>query len=95
MNDIITGAKIARYTVGEDEMKKQAIKISQAWMAELQKHPYNSSKKLMLILVEKPGTRYWNFLNEGVGKVAQTAKEREKKKLAKRLWLPSEASIEE
>ena len=56
MKDIIAGAHKARYTVGEDDSKKQAINISQAWMAELQKHPYHSSKCLMLILVEKPGT---------------------------------------
>ena len=56
MKNIIAGAHKARYTVGEDEKKNQAINISQAWMAKLQKHPYHSSKWLMLILLEKPGT---------------------------------------
>jgi len=56
MKDIIAGAHKARYTVGEDDTKKHVINISQAWMAELLKHPYHSSKCLMLILVEKPGT---------------------------------------
>ena len=44
MKDIIAGAHKARYTVAEDVTKKQAISISEAWMAELQKHPYHSSK---------------------------------------------------
>jgi hypothetical protein len=44
MKDIIAGAHKARYTVAEDDTKKQAISISEAWMAELQKHPYHSSK---------------------------------------------------
>jgi hypothetical protein len=56
MKDIIAGAHKARYTVAEDETKNQAISISEAWMAELQKHSYHSSKLLLLILVEKPGT---------------------------------------
>jgi hypothetical protein len=56
MKDIIAGAHKARYTVAEDVTKKQAISISEAWMAELQKHPYHSSKLLLLLLVEKPGT---------------------------------------
>jgi hypothetical protein len=41
-------------------------------MAELQKHPYHSISFCMLIHVEKPGTGI--FLDEGVSKVAQTAK---------------------
>ncbi len=44
MKDIIAGALKARTTVGEDDKKIKAINISQAWMAELQKHPYHSSK---------------------------------------------------
>jgi hypothetical protein len=62
-------------------------------MAELQKHPYHSSKLLLLILVEKPGTGI--FLMKESAKLHRPQKEREKKKLAKRLWAPSEASIEE
>ena len=62
-------------------------------MAELQKHPYHSSKWFMLILVEKPGTGI--FLMKESAKLHRPEKEREKKKLAKRLWAPSEASIEE
>ena len=62
-------------------------------MAELQKHPYHSSKFCMLILIEKPGTGI--FLMKESDKLHRPQKERDKKKLAKRLWAPSEASIEE
>ncbi len=47
----------------------------------------------MLILEEKPGTGI--FLMKKSAKLHRPQKEREKKKLAKRLWAPSEASIEE
>jgi hypothetical protein len=90
MKDIIAGAHKARYTVAEDDTKKKAISISEAWMAELQKHPYHSSKLLLLILVEKPGTGI--FLMKESAKLHRPQKEREKKKLAKRLWAPSETS---
>jgi hypothetical protein len=90
---IIAVAHKARYTVGEDDTKKKAINISQAWMVELQKHPYHSSKWLLLMLVEKPGTGI--ILMKESAKLYRPQKEREKKKLAKRLWAPSEASIEE
>jgi Zn-dependent M16 (insulinase) family peptidase len=89
-NNIIAGAHKARYTVAEDDTKKQAISISEAWMAELQKHPYHSSKLLLLILVEKPDTEI--FLMKKSAKLHRPQKEREKKKLAKRLWTPSELS---
>ena len=47
----------------------------------------------MLILLEKPGTGF--FLMKESAKLHRPQKEREKKKLAKQLWAPSEASIEE
>ncbi len=93
MKDIIGDAHKARYSVGEDDTKKQAIIISQTWMAGLQKHPYHSSKWLLLIHLEKPGTGI--ILMNDSAKLHRSQKEREKKKLAKRLWAPSEASIEE
>jgi hypothetical protein len=89
MKDIIAGAHKARYTVAEEDTKMQAISISEAWMADQQKHPYHSSKFLLLILVEKPGTGI--FLMKKSAKL----KKREKKKLAKRMWTPSEASNNE
>jgi hypothetical protein len=59
MKDIIAGTHKARYTVAEDDTKKQAISISEAWMAELQKHHYHSSKLLLLIFLEKPDTGFF------------------------------------
>jgi hypothetical protein len=56
IKDIIAGAHKVRYTVAEDNTKNQGISISEAWMAELQKHPYHLSKFFLLIVVEKPGT---------------------------------------
>ena len=44
MKDIIADAHKARYTVADDDAKKQAIVISEASLAELEKHPFHSSK---------------------------------------------------
>jgi hypothetical protein len=44
MKDIIADAHKARYTVADDDAKKQGIVISEAWLAELEKHPFHSSK---------------------------------------------------
>jgi hypothetical protein len=90
IKDIIAGAHKVRHTVAEYDTKKQAISISEAWMAELQKHPFHSSKLLLLIFLEKPGTRI--LLMKESGKLYKLQKEREKKKLAKRIWAPSQAS---
>lgn len=46
MKDIITEAHKARFTVSDDDPKKKGIVISEAWLAELEKHPYHSSKIL-------------------------------------------------
>ena len=54
---------------------EKGIAISEAWMAELQKHPYHSSKWLMLTLVEKPGTGI--FLMKESSKLYRPHKERE------------------
>ena len=43
-SDIIADAHKARYTVADDDAKKQGIVISEAWLAELEKHPFHSSK---------------------------------------------------
>jgi hypothetical protein len=42
--DIIMEAQKARYTVEEGASGNKGIPMSDAWMAELQKHPYHSSK---------------------------------------------------
>ncbi len=55
-------------------------------MAELQKHPYHSSKIFKLTLVEKPGTGI--FLMKESSKLYRPQKEREKRKLTKRLGDP-------
>ena len=44
MKDIIADAHKARYTVADDTPKQQGIAISEAWIAELEKHPFHSSK---------------------------------------------------
>ena len=93
MKDIIAGAHKARYTVADDDSNNKGISISEEWMAELQKHPYHSSKLWLLIHIEKPGTGI--FLMKESAKLHRPQKEREKKKLAKRLWAPSEASNED
>ena len=45
MKDIIGDAHKARFTVSEDDPKQKGIVISEAWLAELEKHPYHSSKR--------------------------------------------------
>ena len=44
MRDVIAEAHKKRFTVADDDAKKEGILISDAWLAELQKHPYHSSK---------------------------------------------------
>ena len=90
MRDIIAEAHKARYTVSEEDPKKQGIAISDSWLAELEKHPYHSSKTWLIILVEKPGTGI--FLMKESSKLYRPHKEREKKKLSKRLGGPSMSS---
>lgn len=90
MKDIIADAQKARYTVDEDDSKKQGIVISEAWMAELQKHPYHSSKHSLLTRIEKPGTGI--FLLKESSKLYRPHKEREQRKLSKRLGGSNAAS---
>ena len=90
MKDIIADAQKVRYTIPEDDQKKQGILISDAWMAELQKHAYHSSKIYQLTLVEKPGTGI--FLMNESSKLCRPQKEREKRKLTKRIGGPSTGS---
>ena len=59
-------------------------------MAELQKHPHHLSKHLLLIFVKKPGTRI--FLMKESSKLYRPHKEREQRKLAKRLGGPAAGS---
>jgi hypothetical protein len=44
MTDIIEEANKKRFKVEDDDPKRQGIAISDAWMEELLRHPYHSSK---------------------------------------------------
>ena len=90
MKDIIAEAQKARYTVEEGASGDKGIAISDAWMAELQKHPYHSSKYFRLTFIETPGTGI--FLMKESSKLYRPHKEREQRKLAKRLGGPSAGS---
>ena len=92
MKDIIAEAHKSRYTVADDDPKKQGIAISESWLAELEKHPYHSSKISNLTLIEKPGTGI--FLMKEDSKLYRPHKEREKRKLTKRLGGPTASSID-
>ena len=61
-------------------------------MAELQKHPYHSSKIPHLTRIEKPGTGI--FLMKESSKLYRSQRERETKKLAKRLGGPAASSVD-
>ena len=61
-------------------------------MAELQKHPYHSSKISFIRHIEKPGTGI--FLMKESSKLYRPHKERETRKLTKRLGGPSASSID-
>ena len=90
MKDIIHAASSKRFKVGEDDPKKQGIAITDGWFELLNKHPYNSSKRHVVNLVEKPGTGI--FLMKESSKLYRPQKEREKRKLTKRLGGPSTGS---
>jgi hypothetical protein len=90
MKDIIAEAQKARYTVEEGASGDKGIAISDAWIAELQKHPYHSSNYFRLTFIEKPGTCI--FLMKESSKLYRPHKEREQRKLAKRLGGPSDGS---
>ena len=87
MKDIIGDAQKSRFTVSDDDPKKKGIAISDAWMAELEKHPYHSSKIFEITYVEKPGTAI--FLMKESSKLYRPHKEREQRKLLKRLGGPA------
>jgi hypothetical protein len=46
MQDVIAHAHGFRYKAAENDPKKDSIVVSEHWMAELNKHPYFSSKHL-------------------------------------------------
>ncbi len=75
MKDIIAEAQKARFTVQEGVSGEKGIAISDAWMAELQKHSYHSSNYSLLMIIEKPGTGI--FLMKESSKLYRPHKERE------------------
>jgi hypothetical protein len=50
LKEIIEDAHKKRYTISPEDPKKQGILISDTWLEELKKHPYLSSKFLLLTL---------------------------------------------
>ena len=44
IKDIIEEAHKKRFKADQDETKKEAIRLSDAWLEELLKHPYHSRK---------------------------------------------------
>ena len=56
MQDIISEAQKKRFKITDEDPKKSGIAITEGWFQELMKHPYHSSKILIVDLLEKPGT---------------------------------------
>jgi hypothetical protein len=83
MKDIIAEASNKRFKVEDDDPKRQGIAITDAWYAELMKHPYHSSKPPSIIPVEKPGTGI--FLMKEHAKLYKAQKDRTVHQLGKRL----------
>ncbi|TNV71108.1 hypothetical protein FGO68_gene4729 [Halteria grandinella] len=88
MKDVINEANEKRFKADKDGEKKEAIRLSDAWLDELMKHPYHSRKNLALILIGKPGTGVY-LLRESA-KVSKEIKDRKLFKLSKRLGLEEE-----
>ena len=62
MSEVISDAHSKRFKALEDDSQKQSIIISEAWIEELLKHPYHSSKQSLIYNFRKAG--YWNLPNE-------------------------------
>ena len=83
MKDIIQEANEKRFKADKDGEKKDAIKLSDAWLEELMKHPYHSRKLSSVTCVGKPGTGVY-LLRESA-KVTKEIKNRRMVKISKRL----------
>jgi len=83
MKDIINEANEKRFKADKDGDKKDAIKLSDAWLDELMKHPYHSRKLYLVTYVGKAGTGVY-LLRESA-KVSKEIKDRKMFKLSKRL----------
>ena len=83
MQDIISEASKKRFKVEDDDPRGEGIAITDAWFAELTKHPYHSSKFPSLITTERAGTGI--FLMKEHAKLYKVQKERTVHQLGKRL----------
>lgn len=83
MQDIISEAQKKRFKITDEDPKKSGIAITEGWFQELMKHPYHSSKKSIVDLLEKPGTGI--FLMKEKAKLVRDQKQRTTFALAKRL----------
>ena len=83
MKDVINDTKEKRFKADQGADKKEAIRLSDAWLDELMKNPYHSRKTSSLIVVGKPGTGVY-LLRESA-KVSKEIKDRKMFKLSKRL----------
>ena len=92
MQDIISEAQKKRFKITDEDPKKSGIAITEGWFQELMKHPYHSSKKLIVDLLEKPGTGI--FLMKEKAKLVRDQKQRTTFALAKRLQPEEEKQAE-
>jgi hypothetical protein len=83
MKDIIEEAMNKRFKIKDDDPQNEGIAITEAWFQELMKHPYHSSKHLILIILEKPGTGI--FLMKEKAKLQKQQRNRTVHQVGKRL----------
>jgi hypothetical protein len=90
MLDVIKDAHAKRYKAPEGDSNKDSILISDAWMAELTKHPYFSSKIFRLIIYRE--TRNWHLSDEGEGQNPPRAQEQDSASHLKETFIPDKFS---
>ena len=83
MKDIISEASKKRFKVDEGDKKHEGIAITDAWFAELTKHPYHSSKNSLLMRLERAGTGI--YLMKEHAKLCKVQRERKVHQIGKRL----------
>ena len=91
MKDVITSANEQRFKADEAGEKKDAIRLSDAWLEELMKHPHHSRKTKSLIVIGKAGTGVYLFRESA--KVSKEIKERRMFKIAKQLGPEEENQV--
>ena len=83
MKEIISEASKKRFKVDEGDQKHEGIAITDAWFAELTKHPYHSSKNSLLMRLERAGTGI--YLMKEHAKLYKVQRERKVHQIGKRL----------